>query len=369
MRKIGIDCRLINETGVGVYIQNLLCYFPKNNPDVEWYFFANNKGSELIEKIVKNNKYKIVPANSRWHSFDEQTKFLLLINSFNLDLMHFPYFSYPILYSRPFVITIHDLIPLQFKTGMVTTLNPFVYNIKHLAYKLTLTTGVKRSKAILVPSNTIMKEIVRHFGSNYSSKIHVTYEGVNEKLINTKSDDSLKNKYKKPFLVRFGNFYPHKNIERLIAAYGQLCTDVDLILVGPRDFFATRMEELVSAVEKKDNIIFHFNASIAECVYFYKNALALVQPSISEGFGLPVIEAQYFNCPVIASKIPVFEELLGYNHSYLFVPTDINSIQSTLNSFLKNHKYRYNSGINKQILEKYSFRKMAEDTIKIYIYE
>lgn len=82
---------------------------------------------------------------------------------------------------------------------------------------------------------------------------------------------------------------------------------------------------------------------------------------MSEGFGLPLIEAAYFNCSVIASDIPVFKEILG--NSYLsFDPYSVDDITKKIEYFLeKKPKYDY-----KDIVNKYSFEKMAKETLKIY---
>ena len=101
--------------------------------------------------------------------------------------------------------------------------------------------------------------------------------------------------------------------------------------------------------------------SSEDLVYFYKNALALVHPSLSEGFGLPLIEAAYFNCPIIASDINVFKELLGNNY-LSFNPNDVNDITSKIKIFIeKKPSFDY-----RNIIKKYSFEKMTNEIVKIY---
>ena len=82
---------------------------------------------------------------------------------------------------------------------------------------------------------------------------------------------------------------------------------------------------------------------------------------MSEGFGLPLIEAAYFNCPIIASDIPIFQELLG--DTYLsFNPLSEDDMVDKINYFLQCPlKFDY-----KAILKKYSFKKMTEKTLEIY---
>ena len=108
-------------------------------------------------------------------------------------------------------------------------------------------------------------------------------------------------------------------------------------------------------------ILFFNNPSISDLVFFYKNALALIHPSLSEGFGLPLIEALYFNCPIIASDINVFKELLGNNY-LSFNPNDVDDIGNKIKKFLeKKPSFDY-----KNIIKQYSFEKMTDKTVKIY---
>ncbi len=366
-KRIGIDCRLINETGVGIYIQNLLRNLPLEKNQFELYLFTDSNGRKVIAKSISLSNVTIVETYARWHSFNEQVSFFKTISKYNLDLMHFTYFSYPILYTRPFVLTIHDLTPLDFKTGQATTLHPLAYEFKYNAYKFLLYWGISKAAHIITPSKAVCDQILKRFKQTNKQKITVTYEGVDEGLLTSKSNNTLKSIYKDPFIVRLGNFYPHKNIERLISAFSMLDTNVKLVLAGPKDFFASRIVELAQAVENNRSILFHFNATLEDRVFFYKNALALVQPSLTEGFGLPIIEANHFKCPVILSDIPVFKELVGNKYQYFFDPMETLSMKDTIGKFLENNPIRSDAEcINSSVINQFSFGAMGNTTYGIY---
>jgi alpha-1,2-rhamnosyltransferase len=96
-------------------------------------------------------------------------------------------------------------------------------------------------------------------------------------------------------------------------------------------------------------------------VFFYKNALGLINPSLSEGFGLPLIEAAYFNLPILASTIPVFEELMGDNY-LKFNQNNIKDMTLKINQFLKQSpKFNYQN-----IIQNYSFVQMTNQTLALY---
>jgi glycosyltransferase involved in cell wall biosynthesis len=114
-------------------------------------------------------------------------------------------------------------------------------------------------------------------------------------------------------------------------------------------------------LSQKKKIVFYHDATPGDLKFFYKNALALIHPSLSEGFGLPLVEATYFSCPVIGSNIEVFKELL--DGEYLsFNPNDENDINNKINIFLREKK-KFNYS---EILKKYSFEQMTKETLDVY---
>lgn len=358
MKKIGIDARLYSQTGVGTYLQNFLLNLDKKNIKNELYFIYLN--SNDFNKInFKNRKLIKKIANQKWHSFSEQIIFLYILLKDNLDLMHFTYFSYPIFYWRKFIATVHDTTPLLFKTGKASTKNKLIYQIKHFVFKIVFWLQIHRAIKIITPTKTVKKEILRLYGDNFSNKIYPIYEGIDEKIINQKENNALRKKYK-DFFIYVGNFYPHKNVENLIRAFKDIDKKYKLILIGPDDYFTNKIFTFINQSKNK-NIFLIKNPPLKDLIFFYKNALAIVHPSLSEGFGLPLIEAAYFNTPIIASNIAVFKEL--WKDQYIsFNPRDIKDIAEKIKDFLvKKPKFNY-----KYILKNYSFKKMTEEIIKIY---
>lgn len=360
MKKIGIDGRLINQTGVGTYIKNLLFYLQKieNN---EFYFFVYllKKDFNLINFRKKNFLKKV--ANFKWHKLNEQIGYYRFLINEDLDLMHFTYFSYPVLYGKPFVATIHDITPLKFKTGLASTKNPLIYELKHLAFRYILKNQLIRAQKIITPSHSVANELTKIYGEKYKRKIIPLYEGVNYELIKSK-EKKISFENLKPFFIYVGNFYPHKNINRLIKVF-RLLKEIrhNLILIGPEDYFKNKLFNKVKQLELENKVFFYHLQEIGELVYFYKNASALINPSLSEGFGLPLVEAAYFNCPIIASKIPVFKELFGTNY-LAFDPYCIDDIADKIKSFIrKKIKFNY-----QDMIKKFSFQQMSKKTFTIY---
>ncbi len=355
-RKIGIDARLYFQTGVGTYIRNLLYYLSLSSPNsMQFYVYVLPKDVPTIH--LPPGRFTIRPVDAPWHSVGEQTVFYSAIMEDNLDLMHFTYFSYPIRYKRPFIATVHDVTPLLFKTGRASTLNPLFYEIKHQVFKFVLSSQIKHARAIITPTRSVQDQIVSMYGTSIKNKIHPLYEGVSYELMSVKENTSLSKKYPKPFYLYVGNFYPHKNVERLIEAFDN---PPDLLLVGPDNMFAQKLKDHIAAANIK-NITFNHNATIEDLVFFYNHAKALVNPSLSEGFGLPLIEATYFGCPVIASDIPVFKELLGSNYTS-FDAMNVPDIAEKL----KAGPRVIPDSIRNPDTSKFSFEKMTRDVVHLY---
>lgn len=360
MKRIGIDARLYFQTGVGTYVRNLLHYLQElDTTDTEFYIYVMSGDVKKIELTAKN--FILRPVTYKWHSLNEQIGFALDLYKDKLDLMHFTYFSHPILYRKKFISSIHDATLIHSKTGKASTRNIFYYEIKHWAFKLALAHQVKGSAAIITPTKTVKNQIVELYGNKYADKIYPIYEGVDYQLMQTQENKELSTKFKKPFLMYVGNFYPHKNVERLLAAFASVKEDIQLVLIGPQNYFSDRIVQLIRQDNRLENrVIFYPNASNRDLVYFYKHARAYIQPSLSEGFGLPLVEAMYFGCSVVASNIEVFQELLGKNCTY-FDPYSIQEMRCVIE---ENIKKPISTRITPLI---FSFKIMSEEIYSIYI--
>lgn len=356
MKHIGIDARLLFQTGVGTYLQNLLHYIPSYTPqDITFTFYCLPSDVSFIQKEVPHSRIRL--TTSLWHSWNEQTEFLDCINKDNLDLMHFTYFGHPVLYRRNYISTIHDATPLLFKTGKASTRNPLIYMLKHFAFSFILRNQIECSKAIITPTNVVKEQLALLYGSSIKHKITPIYEGVSYRLL---SETGEEKGLGKPYLLYVGNFYPHKNIEFLIQAFAKSNSHYSLVLAGPHDYFLKRILSSLSEEEKK-HVIIRDKLSLEELATLYRHAEALIHPSISEGFGLPLVEAMHFGIPIIASHIPVFQEILG-NSYYSFDPYDENSITSAI------QKFELSKEKKKNVLNsEFSFEKMTQKTMDLYI--
>ncbi len=363
--RIGIDARFWNESGVGRYIRNLVAELAKIDEKNQYVLFVSKKDFETIPDFGKNWKKKV--ADIKWHSVEEQIQYPLLLYRIKLDLMHFPYFSVPISYNKPFVVTIHDLILHHFATGKATTRSPIAYYLKLLSYQIVMRRAAQKAQKIIAVTHATKDEIIDHLGVE-PEKIKVIYEGVDAQIVGNKN--KLEN-LKYPYFLHVGNLYPHKNMEKLLEAFKKVtqekALEVKLVIVGKKDFFYRRFKQRVVDEKLENNVYFMGEVSDEQLGDLYRHALGLVMPSLMEGFSLPTVEAMANECLVIASDIPVHREICGDAAVY-FLPEDVKNISDKLlEVYLSpNEEYKEKKKIGLQRVQHFSWKAMAKETLKLY---
>lgn len=222
-----------------------------------------------------------------------------------VDLLHMTRFAAPPAPGRPLVVTVHDLIPLQLPE-----------------YRSSLTSRVQSELArrtvacatrIIVPSRFVAGEVERELEID-RERIDVIPMGVAlPELAETQPPISG------PYLIHTGGFDARKNLPMLLRAFARaaaaLGPDWRLVLVGaphtanPKVYPA--IWPLVVELGLGDRVILTGRVSDREKHVLYRHASMAVAPSLSEGFGLPILEAMAHGIPVIASDRTSHPEVAG----------------------------------------------------------
>lgn len=374
--KIAIDARMYQESGIGRYIRNLIKELDGEN---EYLILLRKKDFDTI--TFKKN-FKKVLADFSWYGIKEQIKLPSLLNSLNVDLVHFPHFNVPFFYNGKFVVTIHDLIHQHFQMRRVTLHDPITYKIKQLGYKAIFRNAIKKSGKILVPSNYVKDLLVQEWGV-VNEKIVVTPEAVDEKIIslieNLKQHTSpleikTKNILEKfdiryPYIFYVGNAHPHKNIEGLIKTFIILrkkYQDLTLVLSGSDHYFWQRIKQSLVASPLKKDIIFTGAVSDEELVVLYRNARCFLMPSFEEGFGIPLLEAMSCECPVVSSNAGSLKEV-GGDAALYFDPGDKGDMIDKINQVLSSEEKRLELiEKGKKRVKLFNWKTLAKETLEVY---
>jgi glycosyltransferase involved in cell wall biosynthesis len=355
---IAIDARIINSS-TGTYVERLLTYLEIIDQKNQYSVLVKNADRNFWKPTNPNFSIKI--ADFANYSLNEQTKFKTFLDKLHPDLVHFCMPQQPILYKGKSVTTIHDLTLLKTYNS---DKNWLIYHIKQLIGRFVFMSVAKKSKYIITPSKYTKDELTK-FSKIDSKKVSVIYESAEPAKI---SDIEA---YKQPYsnyLLYVGQQSDYKNIIRLAEAHQILLKkypDLGLILVGRINKAAQRNKDIF---EKKNyqNILFTGFISNEQRNWLYKNSKAYVFPSLMEGFGLPGLEAMAYGLPVISSRSTCLPEIYGDAAIY-FDPYEPSDIANKIDGLLENGSLR-DELIKKGYLQlsKYSWKKMAQETLSIY---
>ena len=225
----------------------------------------------------------------------------------------------------PFVFTVFDLIHLHVPEESGAA--------KRLYYRLLVRPAVKRARAVLTGSEYSRGEIIAWSGVDPESVVVI---GAAAATGFTPDGDSHDPGY--PYLLYVGNDKPHKNLARLIEAFARSAErdSVRLLVVGP----ATR--ETRAAIEAhgvQDRVVCSGRVPEDQLPGLYRGAVALVFPSLYEGFGLPPLEAMACGTPVVSSTTTSLAETVG-DAAIAIDPLEVESIADAIDRVVGDRELR-----------------------------
>lgn len=331
--RIGIDCRMWDETGIGRYIRNIVTQISQIDKETDYVLFFLPK-NENAQEFPPN--FRKVLVDIRWHTLAEQLKLPLVYWKEKLDLLFVPHFNVPILYPGKFVATIHDLTILRVKTGRATTLPYPLYLLKRIAFKMNVLSTVHRAKTIFTVSEFVRRDLVSSFG--IENKEVILTPCATSEVFHPIAEDlaaPVLKKYavNKPYLFYVGNAHPHKNLETLLKAFeivSKEAPDLTLVLGGKKEFFYERLQNELDGNPLKDKILFIGFIEDEDLPALYSQAEAFVNPSLYEGFGIQILEAFACGTKVICSNTTSLPEIGGDAAFYFDPRNSLNMAQKIL---------------------------------------
>lgn len=358
MKRLVIDARE-SGTSTGRYIDKLVENLSVLKPEIEVILLAKASRTEYLKKVAPN--FRVVEANYKEFTFAEQLGFKRAIKSLRPDLVHFAKDHQPVLYHGRVVTTMHDLTTARFRNP---DKNPLAFQLKQSIYKQVVKWVARKSVAVLTGSEFVKNDIVKFAGIT-PEKITVTYEAADQI---TDRPEPVPGIQGNQFIMYVGRPTPHKNLERLIEAFTMLQArrpELYLVLAGKKDANYRRIE---TSVQKRaiKNIVFTDFVSEGQLRWLYQHCATYVFPSLSEGFGLPGLEAMAHDAPVVSSSATCLPEIYGEAAHY-FDPLDVQSMVNAIDEVLTNKDLRKRLVENgREQVNKYSWRRMAEETLAAY---
>ena len=368
--KILLDCRFwgSGHTGLGRYTTSLVTELYRQKPKFDLTLLINPENKAEIES--KLNHPQLLLCSGRPYSLAEQLSIPKIIHAFHPDLVHFLHFNAPLLNRIPFIVTIHDLIKHHSRGLDTTTKSPLFYPVKRLGYQLTMKQAVQQSRLILTPSQWVKKDILNNYPIK-QNKIIVTPEAADKIYFKPVSLASVP---AYDYLIYVGNAYPHKNLIQLIKAvqsYRQLdsnnARNLKLIIVTAANIFYDRLREYIRQSNAQSSVKLTHFTSDQRLAGLYRHSLAFITASLSEGFGLPGLEAMASKTLVLASDRTALPEVYGQAAIY-FNPDNLSDIVAKINHVVNLTPVARAKllQLGKQRVSQFSWAKTAKLTLKAY---
>lgn len=376
--KIGINGRFLAYpyTGIGQYTSHLLMALGHLDAHNQYYVICPQKIPQKFPRninivVVKEKKY--LPKGLAKSIF-EQIQVPKAFNKLNVDLAHFLYPSIPrfFLSDIPIIVTVHDLIPWQWKEYAPSLLSRL--------YHLNAKSCLKRAHAILTVSHATKQKLRSSLNSR--QPVYVCPNGVSSVYHHAPSKKEIeivKKKYNlnRRFILYVGGYDIRKNVRALLTVYKKYIQNTysyDLVLVGGKTNDSILYQDFDLALGKNEEKA-HPNRGHLKKVGFiqekdlnvlYHLCAVFVNLSLDEGFNIPLLEAASAAAPILASLIPVHQEILGDAALYTD-PLNQYEIALNLKKMLSSRSLKTTLGKKAQkIAQTFSWEKSAQAHLKIY---
>ncbi len=359
---ICIDMRpaLSRPTGVGIYLLNLLNGLIELDTENQYHLFSSSW----------KERFRDIAAAPNFHIHDHRWPVRLL--TFSWNRLSFPTIEF--LLGRP-VDIVHSptplVIPSRNARSVITVhdLHFFLHPEDASAemrrdFPVLLRQHCKKSDAIIAVSEYTRQQLIQHLEVP-SSKVYSIPHGVDRYFLDRVTDEEKQRVRSKfeiqyPYFLFVGTLEPRKNLSVLLNAFHGI-PESQLVLAGPEGWGAENWRDLFT-----DRVIRTGYLSKGELRALYQGAVALVMPSIEEGFGLPLLEAMASGIPVVASRIPVFEQIGGSALLY-FDKADVDELRSCLLQIQSDSELRRNNTEQgSEIARRFSWKTAARKTMEVY---
>ena len=290
---VALDLPRMRRLSVGMtaYAEELARRLPRVAPDLHFESVVRDSGLDRREQVDLPRRLR------RLHP----------------RLVHHLSVYAPLAGPRPYVITIHDLIHLRFPAYFKRSVGPY--------YRTVVRAVCARAARVITDDERTVGDLQRYLDVP-PRKVRVVALGVDDVFFAPLDPARASPAY----FVYAGNHRPHKDLATLFRAWETLdpSLEVDLVLTGHDDDDIA----LVRPRRERGRLRFVGHVPQPELARLYAGALALVYPSLCEGFGLPMVEAAAVGVPVIASADAVPAVLRP--HADVFATRDVAALRALL---------------------------------------
>lgn len=353
MDKITVDLRMINASGIGTYIRNVLPRLLQHLPNSQFCFLGRGR---VLAEFDWTRAADIIESNSPIYSVREQLELPRKI-PVDTTLVWSPHYNIPLAYKGKLLVTVHDVFHLAMPHSMK--------DVHKKLYAKGLFGAVRRKAAAILTDSEFSKNQLLRYTKGRRQKIYPVHLGVDESWFEIRK---TQRPHPRPYLLCVGNVKPHKNLSGLLQAFSQIQRDLphDLVIVGKQEGFITADKALFHQTDALGRRV-HFTGYVDDDLLkqYFVHADALVFPSLYEGFGLPPLEAMACGCPVIVSNAASLPEVCSDAALYCN-PYDFHDIADKIKQLMADPMLRENlraKGFERA--KHFSWEKCARETLHI----
>jgi glycosyltransferase involved in cell wall biosynthesis len=310
--KIAIDARKWRDYGIGTYVRNLVRHLASLDRETTYFLFCDRADEPTLRDLAAN--FVPVVEDSTGYSLREHISIPTKLYKLGAELLHTPHYVLPLLCRKRSVVTIHDCIHLLFPQ----------YLPSRAAYQYAramMGSAIRRSDLVLTVSEASRRDILRFYPKADPDRLQVVPNAIDEAILEDPGEEEMERVQERyqirgRFILYAGNIKPHKNLERLVAAFGMLKQrsghdDVKLLIIGDEVNRYGALRRGVEAAGVRQDVRFFGFVPSKTLSALYRLASVFAFPSLYEGFGLPPLEAMACGTPVVTSRISSLPEVVG----------------------------------------------------------
>jgi len=310
--KIAIDARKWRDYGIGTYVRNLVRHLAHLDRQTTYFLFCNRADEAVLRDLAEN--FVPVIDDSSGYGLREHLSIPHKLRSLGVDLFHAPHYVLPLFCRRRSVVTIHDCIHLLFPEYLPNRLG-------YRYAKLMMGSAIDRSSLVFTVSEASRRDILQFYPDADPERLQVVPNAIDETLLADPGAEEME-RVKERYQIRgrvvlyAGNIKPHKNLDRLIAAFGLLKQrpgheDLKLLIIGDEIRKYPSLRRRVEAAGVRQDVRFFGFVPDQTLAALYRLASVFAFPSLYEGFGLPPLEAMACGTPVVTSNVSSIPEVVG----------------------------------------------------------
>lgn len=351
--RIALDAAPWSLTSFGcqVYIRELLqalrLSYPEHHFD-EWP--TGTSTSTLLSELQRLSLY-------------EHLQLPRQLRKSKADVLHSPVYQIPLSSPCPVVVTVHDL----FAQEQPHSVSPLARHWMNGVFPRLL----PQVSQVIVISEFTKREFLRWYPEFPKERVHRVYHGIHPRfrVLETEEKTTQRQRWKhtKPFLLSVATLEPRKNLLRLLQAFSRLKDEFphDLLFVGAEGRYHREFNEHLALSGLEGRVHLTGPLSPDELVSLYNLAALFVFPTLYEGFGFPVLEAQACGCPVVCSSTSSVGELAG-KAPWLVEPRSVDSITQGIRAALETSELQARVEEGVKHAAQFQWERCAKETMEVY---